>query len=112
MEKQIHGYHAHIYFEKSSRPSAAEFREKLIQAFGARLRIHGLIDEPIGPHPLPMFEVDLRPEDFGTVVPWMMLNHGPHSILVHPITGSDLADHRDHPIWIGKQLPLDLTVLT
>src|ERR1044071_7824136 len=111
MEKQIHGYHAHVYFDKTSRSSAAEFRKKLIENFGAQIRIHGLIDEPIGPHPLPMFEVPLRSEDFATVVPWTMLTHGRHSILVHPITGSDLADHRDHPIWIGPQLPLDLTVL-
>jgi aromatic ring-cleaving dioxygenase len=111
MDKTIHGYHVHVYYEVDSRASAADLRRKLIENFGGRIRIHGLIDEPIGPHPLPMFESDLRPEDFSIVVPWLMLNHGPHSILVHPITGSDLADHRDHPIWIGRQLPLDLTVL-
>lgn len=111
MEKPIYGYHAHVYYQIDDRDSAAEFRRKLIENFGSRIRIHELIDTPIGPHPLPMFEADLRPDDFGTVVPWMMLRHGDHSILVHPITGDDLSDHRDRPIWIGKQLPLDLSVL-
>ncbi len=109
--KQIRGYHAHIYFEETTRSSEEEVRSKLIETFGDRIRVSRLVDEPIGPHPLPMFEVDFHPEEFASVVPWMMLHHKILSILVHPITGSDLADHRDHPIWIGKQLPLDLSIL-
>ncbi len=111
MMKTIHGYHAHVYYDLASRESADALRGKLIETFGRQIRIHGLIDEPIGPHPFPMFEVDLRPEDFGTVVPWMMTHHGTHSILIHPLMGDEMAEHRDLPIWIGKQLTLDLKFL-
>ncbi len=109
--KTIHGFHAHVYFEEKSMAQAADLRMKLIDEFGATIRVSRLVGEPIGPHPLPMFEIDFSLEQFSSVVPWLMLNHGPHSILVHPITGNDLNDHRDHPIWIGKQLPLDLSIL-
>ena len=32
-------------------------------------------------------------------------------VLVHPITGSDLRDHRDYPLWMGAVRPLDLSGL-
>jgi len=33
------------------------------------------------------------------------------TILVHPETGDEVADHRDHAMWMGKVLPLDLSTL-
>jgi aromatic ring-cleaving dioxygenase len=40
-----------------------------------------------------------------------MLNRGPLDVLVHPETGDDLADHRDHAMWLGDRLPLRLETL-
>lgn len=104
-------YHAHTYFDKSSRSSAAALRARLQQEFAGRVRIHGLIDEPIGPHSLPMFEMDIVSDDIDAVKAWLSAHHGVHSILIHPLTGDDLADHRDFPMWIGTPLPLDLEFL-
>lgn len=104
-------YHAHIYYEKSSRLSAGQLREEIFRNFAGRVRVHNLIDEPIGPHPLPMFEVDIPSTQLADVKMWLDQHHGSHSILIHPLTGDDLADHRDHPQWIGPALPLDLDFL-
>ena len=107
----ISGYHAHIYFDQESRASAAALREKILRELSGQVRIHGLIDEPIGPHPLPMFEVDIAREKIHDIQTWLTHHHGIHSILIHPITGDDLADHRDHPRWIGEPKPLNLAFL-
>ncbi len=42
-------YHAHIYYDASSRPVAARLRDEIAQRFTVQLgRWH---DEPVGPHP-------------------------------------------------------------
>ncbi|MGZ3688841.1 MAG: DOPA 4,5-dioxygenase family protein [Bdellovibrionota bacterium] len=107
----ISGFHAHVYFEPESRSSAENLHTLLGHQFGARLRHCGkLIDRPIGPHPLPMFEIDFVPAEFAEVVGFLMLNHGELSILIHPETGEDLKDHTAHALWLGKQLPLNLEI--
>lgn len=40
-----------------------------------------------------------------------MLNRRGLTILVHPETGDDLADHSKHALWLGAVLPLDLEKL-
>lgn len=107
----VQGYHAHVYFDGSTAASAESLRALLLKALGAYVRVSGLVNFPIGPHPLPMFEVDFLPESFDRVVPWLMRHHGAHSVLVHPLMGDELAEHRDHALWIGKQLPLDFAFL-
>jgi aromatic ring-cleaving dioxygenase len=52
----------------------------------------------------------LLPE-FARLLSWLMLNRGPLDVLVHPETGDDLADHRDHAMWVGEMLPLRLETL-
>lgn len=104
----IAGYHAHIYYEPATRRSAAALRTDLVARFVVRLGRWR--DEPVGPHPAPMFQVAFAPGLFAAVVPWLMLNRRGHAILVHPETGDALADHRDHPLWLGTPLALDFSV--
>jgi len=40
-----------------------------------------------------------------------MLNRGGLDVLLHPITGNELRDHRDCAMWIGRSHVLDLSVL-
>jgi DOPA 4,5-dioxygenase len=55
-----------------------------------------------------MFNAHIDRRDLGVVAYWLMRHHGPHSILIHPNTGDDLADHTRHALWLGEPLDLNL----
>ncbi|MGQ0645422.1 MAG: DOPA 4,5-dioxygenase family protein [Elusimicrobiota bacterium] len=107
----IRGYHAHVYFDPDTAASAEILRAGVARALAGRVVVHPPVPRPIGPHPLPMFEIDVPPGELEGLLAWLMLHHGTHSVLVHPVTGDDLKDHRDHPLWIGRPLPLNLDFL-
>lgn len=59
-----------------------------------------------------MFEVNVfTPAQFGAFIPWLVINRGPLSALVHPNTGEDERDHTQRATWLGEQMPLDVQVL-
>ena len=59
-----------------------------------------------------MFEVNLfTPAQFGAFVPWLVINRGPLSALVHPNTDDELRDHTQRATWMGEKVPLDLMPL-
>ena len=51
------------------------------------------------------------PDQFARLLPWLALNRNGLVVFAHPETGNELEDHRDHAIWMGELLPLDLSVL-
>ena len=104
----IPSYHAHVYYDDGSRPNAAWLREALAERF--EVRLGRWRDEPVGPHPEPMYQVAFDGALFSDIVPWLMLNRRGLTIFVHPETGDNLADHRDHAVWMGRMLPLNLGV--
>jgi aromatic ring-cleaving dioxygenase len=66
-----------------------------------------------------MFEVNLfTPAQFGAFIPWLVINRGPLSALIHPNTvnletGEHEEEERDHTqraTWMGDRLPLDLSL--
>ena len=103
---KLTGFHAHIYYDSSSRGAAARVREGLGSRFDVRLG--GWHDRPVGPHPQSMYQVVFSPELFDKVVPWLMLNREGLDILVHPETGDNVIDHLDHALWLGKKLKLNI----
>jgi DOPA 4,5-dioxygenase len=58
-----------------------------------------------------MYQVAFAVEEFPRLVPWLMLNRRGLSVLVHPLTGDDVADHSAHALWLGPPLPLRLEAL-
>ena len=82
------------------------------------MRIYRLWEEPIGPHPIAMFEVNLfTPAQFGAFIPWLVINRGPLSVLVHPntvdpVTGKRDAerDHTQRATWMGERVLLDMSL--
>lgn len=58
-----------------------------------------------------MFQVTLRPDQFATVVPWLMVNRSGLSVFVHPTTDDAVADHDTSPLWMGEPLPIDVEVV-
>jgi aromatic ring-cleaving dioxygenase len=76
------------------------------------LRIYQIWDEAIGPHTLPMFEVNIfTPAQFGAFIPWLVIHRGPLNVLVHPNTGNEYRDHTQRANWLGTPVPLRLHVL-
>ncbi|BAY90648.1 MULTISPECIES: DOPA 4,5-dioxygenase family protein [unclassified Tolypothrix] len=105
----ITGFHAHIYFDIATREAASRVREGLGANFEVQLgRWH---EKPIGPHPQSMYQVAFALDQFAKVVPWLMLHREGLDILVHPLTGDDVADHTDHSLWLGNRLDLNIHVL-
>ncbi|MEJ0072040.1 MAG: DOPA 4,5-dioxygenase family protein [Pseudomonadota bacterium] len=103
---RIEGYHAHIYYDPETRPVAEQIRAAIGRSFSVRLgRWH---DKPVGPHPVPMYQVAFAVEEFPRLVPWLMLNHAGLSVLVHPETGNEYDDHAHFASWLGTPIALSL----
>ena len=98
------GYHAHIYYDAETRPIAERLREAIGNRFAVELGRWR--DEPVGPHPVPMYQAAFPAAEFPRIVPWLMLNRGGLSVLVHPQTEDAYDDHTIHALWLGAPLPL------
>jgi aromatic ring-cleaving dioxygenase len=105
----IEGYHAHIYYDRATRPAAERLRAGLGERFAARLG--NWHDEPVGPHRCAMYQVAFAAGELPRLLPWLMLNRGGLSVLLHPVTGNDYDDHARFALWLGTPLPLRLEVL-
>ena len=107
----IEYYHAHIYYDPaSSRDKPARLRDRVAAAFPEATlgRWH---DELVGPHLRSMYQIAFPRELLASLLPWLMLNRDGVTILLHPGTGNDYADHTAHAAWLGDVLPLRLDVL-
>lgn len=103
----INGYHAHVYFAADSLDRARALCEEAVRRFGVKMgRVH---ERPVGPHPDWSCQLAFDNASFGRVVPWLALNRDGLVVFIHPDTGDDLRDHRDHGIWMGDIRPLDLS---
>ena len=102
---EIGSFHAHIYYDPAtSRGEAERLREWIGERFSVTLgRWH---DVKVGPHDQAMYQVAFATGLFSELVPWLMLNHGTLSILVHPNTTNPRRDHLVDPFWIGRPLPV------
>lgn len=103
------GFDVHIYFLQTDADEtkfAHELWERVRREF-PELRIYKVWDKPLGPHPLAMFEVNIfTPEQFGAFVPWLVINRGPLSALIHPNTDDEERDHTQRATWMGQPLPI------
>jgi DOPA 4,5-dioxygenase len=103
-DREIRNYHAHIYYDAGSRPKAARVRAGLAENFTVQLG--SWHDEPVGPHPRSMYQAVFAPEEFGRIVPWLMLHREGLIVLIHPSTGDSRGDHLDRSLWLGEVLAL------
>ena len=88
------------------------------EALSLRLTLHdngcglGRIKEkPIGPHPLPMYQVMYDANNKNIVENYLQQFSEKISILLHEDIGTDnKRDHTEGARWIGKKLKLNLEV--
>jgi DOPA 4,5-dioxygenase len=102
-------WHAHIYYSAAQRAAAATLRERF-RALGEPVLFVGrMMDEGVGPHPIPQYEIHFRTSAIAAVT--AILEQSGLRALVHPLTDDDLADHTTHARWIGEPVELDVTTL-
>ncbi|KPI38845.1 putative 21.2 kDa protein [Cyphellophora attinorum] len=110
------GFDVHVYYFQNS-----DFQKKYAQELWQRiryefpeLRIYKFWEKPVGPHPYAMFEVNIfTPEQFGAFIPWLVINRGPLSALLHPNCDDHdhVRDHTQRATWLGEKVPLDVGML-
>ena len=109
-EPRIRGFHAHVYFGESTLEQAHALCQEAASRFKLAMgRVH---QQPVGPHPDWSCQLAFGPAVFAELVPWLAMHRRGLVVFVHPITGNDLVDHRDHAIWMGTVRPLNLSVLS
>ncbi len=105
----ITGWHLHVYFDAETRAPAQRVRDAVEQEFDIVMgRWH---EKPVGPHPMWSYQIAASPAEFARLLPWMALNREGLIVFIHPETGDPVPDHRDHAVWLGERLDLDLDAL-
>lgn len=101
-------YHAHVYWQNESQHSEAlQLRQKLVNL---GCEVGTMHDRPIGPHPLPSYQVNYSSNNADAVE--FVLASTSLDILLHEDTGDDMRDHTTGARWLGNELKLDLVWLT
>lgn len=111
MTTQITGYHAHVYYDAGTKEAAGIVRGGVEQEFPAA-ELGRWRDEPVGPHPMPSYQIAFTPDLFGTIVPWLATNRRGLTIFVHTETGDHIPDHTDYAMWMGSMPELKLDALS
>lgn len=97
-------YHAHIYWQNEDQRRESLHLRQPLQNLGCVLgTIH---DEPIGPHPCAMYQVNYT-SDIAKEVETLLYKAKLH-ILLHEDTGDDVRDHTEGARWIGRPLVLNI----
>jgi aromatic ring-cleaving dioxygenase len=95
--EEIKGYHAHVYYDPAStRDRAALLRERIATLF-PDARLGSWHDQPVGPHPQAMFQVEFAAERLSSILPWLMLNQAisqSWSILIRVMPTPTMPDTR------------------
>lgn len=101
-------YHAHVYWKSTTERALAISLRPSFQSIGCGLgAVH---DRPIGPHPLPMYQIMYDSSIQNEVE--TLLRIQPMSILLHEDIGVDhVRDHTEGARWINEPLELDLKFL-
>jgi aromatic ring-cleaving dioxygenase len=103
-------YHAHIYYDPATTRDRAEHLRQRVAAEFPQVRLGRWHDELVGPHPQSMYQIAFGCALLEKLLPWLMLNRDGLTVLLHPETGDNYADHSAHAAWLGGMLPLRLEV--
>ncbi|MCZ4282916.1 DOPA 4,5-dioxygenase family protein [Kiloniella laminariae] len=107
---ELADFHLHVYYDATTIEQAKQLCLAAATRFG--LRMGFMHEKPVGPHPRWSCQLSVPPEKFGAVVTWFSLNRKGLTLFIHPDSGRALQDHRDHAIWMGEMLELDLSIFS
>jgi DOPA 4,5-dioxygenase len=105
---QIASWHAHVYFDATTRDAAWRLREAIEAHFADALTMGRFHERPVGPHPMWSYQLGFGSERLTEVVEWLAINRDGLDVFLHPNTGNALVDHRDREVWIGRSHELVL----
>ena len=106
-ENNYPAYHAHVYFDKNTLEQATALCTEAGKAMAVPVgRVH---TRNVGPHPHWSCQLSFDSGRFDMVIAWLDKHRNGLNILVHGVTGDNLADHTDHAAWLGKSSKLDLS---
>ncbi|GJN88363.1 hypothetical protein Rhopal_001328-T1 [Rhodotorula paludigena] len=111
LDQSNNAFDFHIYYASEAQTEHARKLHERIRREFPELRVYRFWDRPVGPHPVPMFEVNtFTPAQFGALFGFLVAYRGDLSI--HPNTyESELLDHTIKATWMGEKYPLILDPL-
>ena len=99
-------YHAHVYFGPATIAQARALCQQAGELFPVSVgRVH---EREVGPHPHWSCQLAFDSEAFDRIIPWLDQHRDGLDVLVHGLTGDDLADHTTHAAWLGQESALKL----
>ena len=102
-------YDIHTYWRNAAeREEALKLMQILIDN---NVQTFSLVDIPIGPHPLPMFEAHVSAENLPPIEALLNANRVNCSILIHEKTGDHVYDHTKGARFLGEPLELNIEFL-
>jgi len=102
-------YDIHTYWRNNEeRDEALKLKQILINN---NVQTFSLVDIPIGPHPLPMFEAHVSAENLPVIEALLVANRVNCSILIHEKTGDHVYDHTKGARFLGEPLELNIEFL-
>jgi DOPA 4,5-dioxygenase len=102
-------YDIHTYWRNvEEREEALKLKQLLIDN---NIQTFSLVDVPIGPHPLPMFETHVSAENLPAIEALLNANRVNCSILIHEKTGDHVYDHTIGARFLGEPLELNIEFL-
>lgn len=104
---QVTLYHAHVYFDASTRDQAVTLCERAASEMGTGMgRVH---EKLVGPHPCWSCQLTFSAERLGEVLPWLNFHRDGLTVFIHPVTGNELDDHTRYVMWLGESKTLDVS---
>lgn len=101
-------YHFHLYFNAEQIELARKISSEVASLFN--LYVGRVWDKLVGPHLVNSCQITVPREKFEQVVSWLLVNRQGIDVFIHPEGDDDLADHKDHIMWIGKSYDINLDV--
>ncbi|GAA6006506.1 hypothetical protein JCM11491_004987 [Sporobolomyces phaffii] len=112
LDTSNNAYDFHIYYSTQPQLEHARKLHSRIRYEFPELRVYKFWEQPIGPHPEPMFEVNtFTPSQFGALFGFLTAYRGDLNVLIHPNTDDELADHTTKATWMGNKLELKVDFL-